>query len=189
MTRALALCFAAAALLGCREAPPSVAAKDVPAVFDVSKAPDGPVLDEANLLTPSAEADLDAGLRDWFDRTGTPLVVVIVKSLEGQTIERVAFETFNSWGIGTPEGGDGLLLLVAPRERKVRIEVGCSLERVMTNHRAAGIIREDITPHFRAGRMEAGIVTGAEAIMATTDTYRAEAGPSLSPLCNEKKAA
>ena len=89
-----------------------------------------------------------------------------VTSLGGQPIERYATALANQWGVGRCGYNDGVLLLVAPRERKARIAVGYGLERTLTNAKAAAIMERRILPAFRAGHMEQGIAAGVDGVLA-----------------------
>ena len=113
-------------------------------------------------------------------------MVSSVVTLGGRTIEDVAFEQFNEWGIGDAQTDRGLLIVIAPNDREVRIEVGCGLERVITEEMAADIIQADILPAFRAGDMVGGIEKGTKALMEQTEANIAKAndGP-VSELCRE----
>jgi uncharacterized protein len=126
--------------------------------------PAGPILDEADILQAADEAKLDAHLRHYFDQTGNAIIVVSVRSLGGGEIEPYATTLFNSWGIGDAETQRGLLVLVAPNERKVRIEVGCGLEAAITNAAAGQIIEQDMLPHFRAGDLQEATMAGVKAL-------------------------
>jgi uncharacterized protein len=128
--------------------------------------PDGPVLDLADILPAKDETALDGRLRRLWRESGDALVVVSVDSLGGQTIEDFANDLFNSWGIGGDGTDRGLLILVAPNERKVRIEVGCGLESTITDELASDIIQQRILPEFRASNYPAGTRAGAEALIA-----------------------
>lgn len=128
-------------------------------------APDGPIFDQADLLPPDREAALDAKLRALNQRTGDALVVATVNSLEGDSIEMYAVKLFEAWGIGGKETDKGLLLLVAPNERKVRIEVGYGLHGYVTDGLSGRIIRTIITPQFKQGDMAGGIEAGVDALM------------------------
>jgi uncharacterized protein len=145
---------ACAAFLGC------TAAHAYPA------RPDGPVLDQADIFPAADEAKLDHRLTDYWKKTGNALVVVSVTSLEGQSIEDYAFGLFNQWGIGDANTDHGLLVLVAPNEHKVRIEVGCGLEGRITNDVAAEIISDGILPDYRNGDLEGGTLAGVDALIA-----------------------
>lgn len=131
--------------------------------------PAGAVLDQANILPPADEAALDAKLREYSARTGRSIVVATVNSLEGETIEMYAVKLFEAWGIGGKESDQGLLLLVAPNERKVRIEVGYGLHQYVTDALSGRIIRGEITPRFKAGDMAGGINAGVSALITQLD--------------------
>ena len=157
-----------------------------------SNLPSGPVVDAADILPEDEEASLDRQLRDWSVETGNSLVVSTVPTLGGRPIEDVAFEQFNGWGIGDSETDRGLLLLLAPNDRQVRIEVGCGLERVITDAAAAEIIQSDIIPAFRSGDMVGGVRQGTTALIRQTEDKiaNAEDGPLSSEcLSNLKEAA
>lgn len=132
-------------------------------------APAGPVLDQANLIPDAQEAALDTRLREYTARTGRAIVVATVNSLEGETIEIYAVRLFEAWGIGGKESDQGLLLLVAPAERKVRIEVGYGLHQYVTDALSGRIIRNAITPYFKQGDMAGGIVAGVDELIAQLD--------------------
>lgn len=132
-------------------------------------APDGPVLDQAGLIPDAQEAALDARLREYTARTGRAIVVATVPSLEGETIEIYAVRLFEAWGIGGKESDQGLLLLVAPAERKVRIEVGFGLHQYVTDALSGRIIRNAIAPRFREGDMAGGIEAGVGELIAQLD--------------------
>lgn len=99
------------------------------------------------------------------DRSKHQFVVVTVSSLGGHTIEDYGLHLGRTWGIGRKDHDDGVLLIVAPNERKVRIEVGYGLERALTDDEAANIIDDDILPAFRKGTMPEGIQAGASGII------------------------
>jgi len=129
----------------------------------------GRVVDNANLIAPSAAAQLTRRLSALETRTTDQFVVVTLPSLGGETIEQYGLRLGRGWGIGQRGKNNGVLLIVAPTERKVRIEVGYGLENRLTDPIAAGIIQARILPEFRAGRMEEGIVEGVDGILAVLD--------------------
>jgi uncharacterized protein len=137
--------------------------------------PEGPVYDAANILPDVDERLLDTRLRDYNERTGRALVVATVPSLEGTTVEDYAVRLYQAWGIGGAETDAGLLLLVAPNERKVRIEVGYGLHQYVTDILSGRIIREQITPRFKAGDYPGGINAGIEALITQLDRDPADA--------------
>lgn len=125
----------------------------------------GRVVDEAALLSPGTRAELSSRLASLEKATGHQLVILTVRSLNGQTIEDFGLRVGRTWGIGRRGIDDGVLLIVAPTERKVRIEVGYGLEKRLNDPLCAKIIRERITPQFARGDMSAGIVAGTDAII------------------------
>jgi uncharacterized protein len=138
-------------------------------------APDGPVLDQAGIIPDTEEAALDARLREYNARTGRAVIVATVSSLDGETIEMYAVRLFEQWGIGGKESDQGLLLLVAPTERKMRIEVGYGLHQYVTDALSGRIIRNEITPRFKQGDMAGGINAGVNALITQLDRTPAEA--------------
>jgi uncharacterized protein len=124
----------------------------------------GRVVDDAELLSPAAEAKLDAELAALEQQTGHQLVVATLPSLQGYEIEDYGYQLLRTWGIGRKGEDDGVILIVAPKERKVRIEVGYGLEPVLTDALSSLIIQRAILPAFKAGNYEQGVVAGAEAI-------------------------
>lgn len=126
----------------------------------------GRVVDEANILSPQAEARLTGELKALEDKTGRQMVVATVPDLQGYEIEDYGYQLGRAWGIGGKERDDGVVFLVAPNERKVRIEVGYGLEPVLTDALSSLILQRQVIPAFKAGDMEGGVVAGAEAIIA-----------------------
>jgi uncharacterized protein len=124
-----------------------------------------PVLDGADLLSDTEEAQLDGRLRTFWQDSGTSLVVVTADSLDGKTIEQAATDTFSTLGVGDRQNHKGLLLLIAENDRKARIEVGCGLESVITNAVAARIMENAMIPHFRSGDYPGGIAAGTDELM------------------------
>jgi uncharacterized protein len=143
----------------------------------------GRVVDRADILPARAEAELAARLGALEKGTTDQLVVVTVPSLEGEPIEDVGLRLGNGWKIGQKDLDNGVLLVVAPNERRVRIEVGYGLEGLLTDERAAQILKEQVLPSFAKGDMERGISDGVGAIVATLESDRAR------PRCLAKAAA
>jgi len=125
----------------------------------------GRVVDSAGLLDPAREATLSDRLAEHEAAGGDQLVVATVASLDGRDIASYAIELARQWRIGTAENDNGVLLLVAPNEREVRIEIGRGLEGALTDARAGLIIRSEILPAFRDGDYAAGIERGVRAII------------------------
>ncbi len=146
--------------------------------FIVPTTPDGYVNDYANVLTPSTKAELEKQLQLFVASTTNEIAVVTVPSLDGDTIERYALKLFESWKIGKAKQDNGILLLVAVNDRKLRIEVGYGLEGALPDILAKNIIDTVITPSFKNGDYDTGIVQGVTAIMqATFGEYTAKATP------------
>jgi uncharacterized protein len=125
----------------------------------------GRVVDQANIIPDATERELSAKLEAHERATGHQLVVATIASLDGRDIAEYGVELGRAWGIGQKEKDTGAILLVAPNDREVRIEVGYGLEGILTDARSRGIIENSILPSFRAGQMDAGVVAGVEAIL------------------------
>jgi uncharacterized protein len=125
----------------------------------------GRVVDEAGLLTPAERQSLTEALRAHEEATGNQVVVVTLKSLQGTPIEEYGYQLGRFWGIGQKGRDSGVLLIVAPTERKVRIEVGYGLEGALTDASSRMIIERIMTPAFRSGQFGPGIVAGVGAIL------------------------
>ena len=127
----------------------------------------GRVVDGAGLLTAAERASLEQALKAHEEATTNQVVVVTLASLEGVPIEEYGYQLGRHWQIGQKGKNNGALLIVAPAERKVRIEVGYGLEGVLTDAVSRVIIETIIVPAFRSGQMGPGIVAGTGAILKT----------------------
>src|SRR5215208_7089379 len=125
----------------------------------------GRVVDEANILNAATRASLDQKLADLESKTTNQLVVVTLKSLQDTTIEDFGVQLGRRWQIGQRGKNNGVLLIVAPTERKVRIEVGYGLEGSLTDAVTRLIIENSILPRFRANDYPGGISRGADDII------------------------
>ncbi|PKP92561.1 MAG: methanol dehydrogenase [Alphaproteobacteria bacterium HGW-Alphaproteobacteria-16] len=124
----------------------------------------GRVVDAASLLSPEQVAQITAMSEATEQATGRQLVVATVPDLQGYPIEDFGYRLGREWQIGQAEANNGIILLVAPKERKVRIEVGYGLEPIVTDALSQQIIDTEILPAFRKGDMGAGIVAGASSV-------------------------
>jgi len=132
----------------------------------------GRVVDNANLLTPAESQQLSQQLKAHEDRTSNQVVVVTVDSLQGMDIADYGYQLGRFWGIGQSGKNNGVVLLVAPKQRKVRIEVGYGLEGVLTDALSKQIIDFEIVPRFKKKDYPGGIQAGVAAILATINgTY------------------
>jgi uncharacterized protein len=142
----------------------------------------GRVVDEAGLLSPPTQARLEQELAAHERLTGQQVVVATVRSLQGAAIEEYGYQLGRSWGIGAQGKNTGAILLVAPADRQVRIEVGYGLEGTLTDALSRTIIERDILPQFRAGQMERGVVTGTLAMLRALGGRPEEtAAPAIPP--------
>jgi uncharacterized protein len=141
----------------------------------------GRIVDQANIIPRETREALEPRLADLEQKSGIQLVVATVKSLEGQEIEPYANQLFRFWKLGEKTKDNGVLLLVAPNERRVRIEVGYGLEGTLTDALSAVIITNAITPRFKAGDYSGGITRGVDDIITvlTTDESEWSKRPSL----------
>jgi uncharacterized protein len=125
----------------------------------------GRVVDEAGILSPQTRQRLDALLAQHEQSNGQQVVVVTLKSLQGYSIEDFGYQLGRHWGIGEKGKNTGALLVVAPNERKVRIEVGYGLEGQLTDAQSRVIIEGIILPAFRQGDFNGGVLNGTAAIL------------------------
>jgi uncharacterized protein len=125
----------------------------------------GRVVDEAGLLSAAERDRLVAQLAAHESATGQQVVVVTLNSLQGYPIEDFGYRLGRAWGIGEKGKNTGALLIVAPKERAVRIEVGYGLEGKLTDALSRSIIERDIVPAFRQGQFARGIIDGTSAML------------------------
>ena len=153
---------------------PALAALDFPTLT-------GRVVDKANLLTSNQENRIAKRLEQFEADTSNQVVVVTLPSLQGVSIEEFGYQLGRHWGIGQAGQDNGLLLIVAPNERKVRIEVGYGLEGDLPDATAKIIIEQYILPAFRNDDFPYGIAIGVDSILDSIDgTLRPRAiGPGL----------
>ena len=135
----------------------------------------GRVVDQAGLLRPEQVQDLTSKAATLQAQTGRQFVVATVKSLEGRPIEDYGYRLGRTWGIGQKGKDDGVILLVAPAEHKVRIETGYGARVFLTDALSSVIIRESILPRFKAGDFGGGITAGADQIIKMMSLSPAEA--------------
>lgn len=125
----------------------------------------GRVTDAAGVLPANVARDLESRLKTLEDTTGTQLVVATVPDLQGYEIDEYGVGLLRAWGIGQKDTNNGAILLIAPEQRKLRIEVGYGLEGTLTDALSSQIIRRTIVPRIKAGDMAGGIVAGADELI------------------------
>jgi uncharacterized protein len=134
----------------------------------------GRVVDQAGVMTPESRTAIEAKLKDLEDKSSIQLVVATVKSLQGSDIETYANQLFRTWKLGEAQKNNGVLLLVAPAEHKVRIEVGYGLEGTLTDALSSVIISSAIVPRFKANDYSGGIERGVDGIISVLSGDSAE---------------
>jgi uncharacterized protein len=152
----------------------AVLAADFPALT-------GRIVDQANVIPAATRDAIEPKLADLEAKSGIQLVVATVASLGGEEIEPYANELFRAWKLGEKTKNNGVLLLVAPNQRKVRIEVGYGLEGTLTDALSKVIIVNAIAPRFKAGDFGDGVSRGVDDIITvlTTDSSEWQQRPSL----------
>ncbi len=152
-------------LLGILVHPAQASALDVPPLT-------GRVVDLAHVLSIQETEQLTGRLKAHEDQTGNQVAILILPSLDGEPLEEYAHRVATTWKLGRKGTDNGVLLLIAFQERKLRIEVGYGLEGTLTDLRSAHIIRQEIVPRFKAGDIAGGVRAGTEAILKTIEgTY------------------
>jgi uncharacterized protein len=136
----------------------------------------GRVVDNANILSQTTKDDLTQKLAALEQKTSRQLVVVTIPSLQGYEISDYGYQLGRAWGIGQAKLNNGILLIVAPTEHKVRIEVGYGLEPIVTDALSEVIIQTQVLPKFRSGDFNGGVEAGADALIQqlSLDTSEAE---------------
>jgi len=125
----------------------------------------GYVQDRAALLQPATVQKLEQFLTNLDKADSTQIAILIIPSLEGENLEDYALRVAETWGIGRKGHDNGALLLIAKEERRMRIEVGYGLEGRITDLLAGRIIDQEITPRFRSGDFDGGVLAGTQAMV------------------------
>jgi len=129
----------------------------------------GRVVDEAGILSPAARERLEATLAAHEKTTTNQVAVLTVPSLGSDSVEGFAVNVFSTWKLGQQGKDNGVLLVVVPQERRMRIEVGYGLEGLLTDGIAGSILRASLAPRFKAGDFDRGIEDGVGAIIAVLE--------------------
>src|ERR1700723_1933943 len=139
----------------------------------------GRVVDQAGVMSADSRSAIKAKLKGLEDKSGIQLVVATVKSLQGSDIETYANELFRAWKLGQAQKNNGVLLLVAPNEHKVRIEVGYGLEGTLTDALSSVVISSAIIPRFKTGDFFGGIERGVDGIISILSGDTADWQPKV----------
>jgi uncharacterized protein len=134
----------------------------------------GRVTDNAEILSAGARERITTLLKAHEAATTNQVAILTVPSLEGESIEEFAVHVFEAWKLGSKGKDNGVLVVVAPNEHRMRIEVGYGLEGTLTDLAAARIIRDVMTPRFKDGDYDAGVEDGVRAIIARLEGTAAE---------------
>ena len=137
----------------------------------------GRVVDQAGIMSTEVRSAVAGKLKDLEDKSSIQLVVATVASLQGSDIETYANQLFRTWQLGEEQKNNGVLLLVAPNEHKVRIEVGYGLESTLTDALCSTIISSAIIPRFKANDLPGGIERGVDGIISVLSGDAAEWQP------------
>ena len=125
----------------------------------------GRVVDDAHILSAATRSELTSMLAEQERKTGQQVVVVTLPTLQGYTIDQYGYRLGRAWGIGQKGKDNGVLLIIAPKEHKVRIEVGYGLEGRLTDVQSELIIHNVIVPKFRAGDYDGGVLAGTRVLL------------------------
>jgi uncharacterized protein len=141
----------------------------------------GRVVDQADILSPEQRASLEGKLKELEDKSGIQLVVATIPSLEGLEIEPYANQLFRAWKLGEAKKNNGVLFLIAPKDHRLRIEVGYGLEGTLTDAASKIIIANAVAPRFKAGDFDGGVSRGVDDIITilTTDSSEWQKRPEL----------
>jgi uncharacterized protein len=123
-----------------------------------------PVVDTAGVVPPSVEQSVSLGLEDYQRRSGRQVAVAVVPTTGDQSLEDYSIDLAREWGVGQEGRDNGVLLLIAVRDRRVRIEVGRGVEGRLTDLESGRIIRDRLVPLLAAGRYGAAVQQGTDAI-------------------------
>jgi uncharacterized protein len=141
----------------------------------------GRVVDQADVISQDSREDIAAKSQALEQKSDIQLVVATVNSLGGGDIETYANELFRTWKLGQEQKNNGVLLLVAPNEHKVRIEVGYGLEGTLTDALCSVIISSAIIPQFKSGDFSGGIDHGVDGIISVLNGDSADWQPQPQP--------
>lgn len=140
----------------------------------------GYVNDYAEVISPGVKERLEGELKAFEQSDSTQVVILTIPSLQGETVEEFGIKVAEAWKVGQKNKDNGIILLIAKQERKIRIEVGRGLEGRLTDLLAGRIINLVITPRFKRGDFDGGVMAGVSALIdATRGEFKAEERPPV----------
>ncbi len=137
--------------------------------LDIPPRPEGYVTDRANLLSQETKDRLEAILRAYEVKTTHQIVLAIFPSLEGEVLEDFSIHLADQWKVGQKGRDNGVIFLIFPKDRQMRIEVGYGLEGILPDASAGQILNGIVSPYFQKGDFEGGVVAGIQAIIQATE--------------------
>jgi len=137
----------------------------------------GAVVDNAGMLSPQAGQKIDATLKELWRSGGSQYAVLTVPDLGGEAIEQASIKVTDAWKLGDKKKDNGVLILIAKAEHKLRIEVGQGLEGDLTDAFCSRVIRETMVPSMRAGRTDEAVILALRRLLAKSDPQTSMAGP------------
>jgi uncharacterized protein len=141
----------------------------------------GHVTDTAGVLSADEHAELEQRLTGLMNQKGVEIGVLIVGAMEGETVEDVAYKTFNAWRIGRDKLDNGVLLVIAPNEHAIRIETGKGIGGELTDLQASDIIENRVAPQLRRGHYRDAVADGTDAIASALGSTQTPASPTAQP--------
>ena len=142
---------------------------------------DAPVVDAADVVPRAVEERVGAALLDYQERSGHQIAVAVIDTTGDESLEDYTIDLAREWGVGREDEDDGVLLLIAVEDRRLRIEVGRGVEDELTDLESGRIIREQIRPRLQAGDFGGAVELGTEAIRRALGDDSGGAAPTTAP--------
>ena len=153
--------------------------------FDIPSSPTGRVNDYANVLSSSEINQLSQNLKSIEDITKAQGAIAVLPTLDGQDIESVSNKLFKQWGVGSKERNDGILLVIAMKEHKIRVEVGYGLEPIIPDAQANRFIEEDLKPNLRSGSVYKALNSYTIHLKSVLTKVNKSEAPPIAPVKTE----
>ncbi|MFI4936714.1 MAG: TPM domain-containing protein [Caulobacterales bacterium] len=146
------------------------------------------VVDDAHVLSAATVSDLTAKLAGLETKTTRQLVVVTIPDLQGYDIEDYGYQLGRYWGIGQKGQNNGVLFIIAPKDHKVRIEVGYGLEPIITDALSSQILQNDVLPKMRTGDIDGGVVAGTNSLITQLSLDQGAAQANATQAAQQQQA-